>query len=93
MADVVETTVLLADINEFGAMNEIYAEFFEAPYPARAAFQVAALPRWRQGRDQGRRKGVGLVRSVVLPPKAGGAGWCWRRPFFSACGTALNRGK
>ena len=44
MADVVETTVLLADINEFGAMNEIYAEFFEAPYPARAAFQVAALP-------------------------------------------------
>ena len=44
MADVVETTVLLADINEFGAINEIYAEFFEAPYPARAAFQVAALP-------------------------------------------------
>ena len=39
-----QTTVLLADINEFGAMNEIYAEFFEAPYPARAAFQVAALP-------------------------------------------------
>jgi 2-iminobutanoate/2-iminopropanoate deaminase len=44
MADVVETTVLLADISEFGAMNEVYAEFFEAPYPARAAFQVAALP-------------------------------------------------
>ena len=45
MADVVETTVLLADIAEFGAMNEVYAEFFEAPYPARAAFQVAALPK------------------------------------------------
>ena len=44
MADVVETTVLLADISEFGAMNEVYAEFFEAPYPARSAFQVAALP-------------------------------------------------
>ena len=44
MADVVETTVLLADISEFAAMNEIYAEFFEAPYPARTAFQVAALP-------------------------------------------------
>ena len=42
--NILETTVLLADINEFGAMNEIYAEFFEAPYPARAAFQVAALP-------------------------------------------------
>ncbi len=44
MDDVVETTVLLADIAEFSAMNEVYAEFFEAPYPARAAFQVAALP-------------------------------------------------
>ena len=45
MADVVETTVMLADIAEFGAMNEVYAEFFDAPYPARAAFQVAALPK------------------------------------------------
>ncbi len=45
MADVTKTTVLLADIAEFGAMNEVYAEFFAAPYPARAAFQVAALPK------------------------------------------------
>ena len=45
MADVVETTVLLTDINEFGPMNEVYAEFFEEPYPARAAFQVVALPK------------------------------------------------
>ena len=45
MADVVETTVLLSDINEFGAMNEVYAEFFAEPYPARAAFQVVALPK------------------------------------------------
>ncbi|MDO5108240.1 MAG: Rid family detoxifying hydrolase [Coriobacteriaceae bacterium] len=45
MADVVETTVLLTDIAEFGAMNEVYAEFFESPYPARAAFQVVALPK------------------------------------------------
>jgi len=45
MADVVETTVLLTDIAEFGAMNEAYAEFFEVPYPARAAFQVVALPK------------------------------------------------
>ena len=44
MADVVKTTVLLADIGDFGAMNEVYAEFFAEPYPARAAFQVAALP-------------------------------------------------
>lgn len=45
MSDVCKTTVLLADIAEFGAMNEVYAEFFTAPYPARAAFQVAALPK------------------------------------------------
>lgn len=45
MSAVVKTTVLLSDIAEFGAMNEVYAEFFEAPYPARAAFQVAALPK------------------------------------------------
>lgn len=45
MDDVVETTVLLTDINEFAAMNEVYGEFFSEPYPARAAFQVVALPR------------------------------------------------
>lgn len=45
MADVIKTTVLLADIGEFGAMNQVYGEFFTAPYPARAAFQVAALPK------------------------------------------------
>lgn len=42
---VVKTTVLLADIGDFGAMNSVYAEFFEAPYPARAAFQAAAIPK------------------------------------------------
>ncbi len=45
MADVVETTVLLTDIAEFGAMNEVYAEFFSEPFPARVAFQVVALPK------------------------------------------------
>ena len=45
MSAVVKTTVLLSDIANFGAMNEVYAEFFKAPFPARAAFQVAALPK------------------------------------------------
>ena len=45
MSDVTKTTVLLQDIADFGAMNEVYAEFFTEPYPARAAFQVAALPK------------------------------------------------
>ena len=45
MCDVVKTTVLLADIADFAAMNDVYAEFFTAPFPARAAFQVACLPK------------------------------------------------
>ena len=45
MKDVVKTTVLLADIADFGAMNAVYAEFFTEPYPARAAFQAAAIPK------------------------------------------------
>lgn len=45
MADVAEVTVLLDDINDFGAMNEVYGEFFSEPYPSRAAFEVAALPK------------------------------------------------
>lgn len=43
--DVVKTTVLLADIADFGAMNEIYAQFFVETKPARAAFAVKDLPR------------------------------------------------
>ena len=45
MTKVVKTTVLLKNIADFAAMNEVYAEFFSEPYPARAAFQVAALPK------------------------------------------------
>ena len=43
MQNVVKVTVLLADISNFAAVNEVYAEFFQAPYPARSAFAVAAL--------------------------------------------------
>ena len=42
--DVVKTTVLLADIADFKAMNAVYAEYFTADKPASACFQVAALP-------------------------------------------------
>ena len=45
MQNVVKVTVLLADISNFSAVNEVYAEFFQAPYPARSAFAVAALPK------------------------------------------------
>ena len=43
-ADVVKTTVLLADIADFAAMNAVYAEFFTAEMPARMCYEVAALP-------------------------------------------------
>ena len=43
--DVVKTTVYLSDIKDFEAVNAVYANHFEAPYPARAAFQVACLPK------------------------------------------------
>ncbi len=44
-SDVVKTTVLLADINDFARMNAVYAEYFTDLKPARACFQVAALPK------------------------------------------------
>ena len=44
-ANVVKTTVLLADIADFAAVNEVYGSFFEEPYPARSAFEVGAIPK------------------------------------------------
>lgn len=43
--DVVRTTVYLADMNDFGAMNTVYGTYFSAPAPARATVQAARLPR------------------------------------------------
>uniref|UniRef100_A0A1A8GQ02 2-iminobutanoate/2-iminopropanoate deaminase n=1 Tax=Nothobranchius korthausae TaxID=1143690 RepID=A0A1A8GQ02_9TELE len=43
--NVVKTTVLLADINDFSNVNEVYKQFFRSNFPARAAYQAAALPR------------------------------------------------
>ena len=44
-ADVVRTTVFLADMNDFAAMNDVYGQYFQQPYPARATVQVAWLPK------------------------------------------------
>ena len=44
LADVVKTTVYVADLGEFSVVNEVYARYFPAPHPARATVQVAALP-------------------------------------------------
>ena len=45
MADVVKTTVFLADMNDFADMNAVYADFFASPYPARSAVAVKSLPK------------------------------------------------
>jgi 2-iminobutanoate/2-iminopropanoate deaminase len=45
LSNVIKTTVFLRDMDEFQAMNEVYAEFFKEEYPARSAVQVARLPK------------------------------------------------
>lgn len=42
---VVKTTVFMTDLSQFPAMNEVYAQYFEEPYPARSTVQVGALPK------------------------------------------------
>ena len=45
LTHVVKTTMFLSDMNNFAAMNEVYAEFFQQPYPARSAVAVKMLPK------------------------------------------------
>lgn len=45
LSNVVKTTVFLADMGDFSAMNEIYSQFFTQPFPARSAVAVKALPK------------------------------------------------
>lgn len=45
MGDVVKTTVFLADLGDFGAVNEVYARAFREPFPARSCVQVAGIPK------------------------------------------------
>ena len=45
MNTVMKTTVFIKDMNDFGRINEIYAKYFEAPYPARSCVEVARLPK------------------------------------------------
>jgi 2-iminobutanoate/2-iminopropanoate deaminase len=45
MARVLKTTVFIKEMNDFAAINEVYAEFFPEPYPARSCVEVARLPK------------------------------------------------
>ena len=73
-ADVVRTTVFLADMNDFAAMNEVYGSYFTEPYPARATVQVARLPQGRAHRNRRRsrvrrRRTAGLARPSTSQPR------------------------
>jgi 2-iminobutanoate/2-iminopropanoate deaminase len=43
--DVIKSTIFLTDLADFNAVNEVYASYLQAPYPARSCVQVAALPK------------------------------------------------
>lgn len=45
LSNVVKTTVYLADMGDFAAMNEVYSQFFAQPFPARSAIAIKALPK------------------------------------------------
>ena len=45
MGDVVKTVIFLADLNDFAAVNEVYAQAFAEPFPARSCVQVAGIPK------------------------------------------------
>ena len=45
MKDVIKTTILLKDIEDFAVVNEIYGQYFQAPFPARATYEVSRLPK------------------------------------------------
>ncbi len=59
--DIAKLTILLTDLGDFARVNEIMAGYFEAPYPARATYQVAALPRGAR---------IEVEATATLPPSA-----------------------
>jgi 2-iminobutanoate/2-iminopropanoate deaminase len=62
--DLVRTTVFLADMNDFGAMNEVYRTYLTEPYPARSTIEAARLP--RDARIE--------IDAIAMYQEAGGAG-------------------
>ena len=71
--DIVKLTILLTDLAEFAKVNDIMAAHFDAPYPARATYQVAALPRGAKIE----------VEAVLVVPSTGDANaqTGWRETF------------
>ncbi len=69
---VVKLTLLMADLGDFAKVNEIMATYFSAPYPARATYQVAALPKAAR---------IEVEAVLVLPSAAPSAQTGWRETF------------
>ena len=70
--DIVKVSILLADLGDFAKVNEIQAQYFKAPYPARATYQVAALPRGARVEVEG---------TLVLAGSAADPQTGWRETF------------
>ena len=62
---VVKTTIFVADLGDFAAVNEVYGSFFAEAPPARSTVQVAGLPAGAAGRDRGHRPGIGPLREAA----------------------------
>ena len=59
--DIVKLSILLIDLGDFAKVNEVMASYMQAPYPARATYQVAGLPRGAR---------IEIEATLVLPPAA-----------------------
>ena len=59
--DIVKLSILLIDLGDFAKVNEIMASYMDAPYPARATYQVAALPRGAR---------IEIEATLIVPPSA-----------------------
>ena len=72
--DIVKLSILLVDLGDFAKVNEVMATYFDVPYPARATYQVAALPRGAR---------IEVDATLVLPPSglAANPQTGWREAF------------
>jgi reactive intermediate/imine deaminase len=75
--DIVKISMLLMDLGDFAKVNEIQASYFKAPYPARATYQVAGLPRGARVEVEG---------ILVLPAGASDPQTGWRETFDQSKG-------
>ena len=72
LADIVKLTIMLADLADFAKVNEIMATYFKAPYPARATYQVAALPKGARIEVEAYRRSGGVAAGRPCPRRAFG---------------------